>query len=882
MSTLHHVRQTFLNYFASQGHTVVPSSPLILPDDPTLLFANAGMNQFKNYFTGVQAAPYLMAASSQKCVRAGGKHNDLDNVGYTARHHTFFEMLGNFSFGGYFKEQAIVHAWTLLTREFGIDPRKLCVTVFHTDDEAAQLWQKVAGLSNDKIIRISSQDNFWSMGDTGPCGPCSEIFYDHGDHIFGGPPGSVDQDGDRFTEIWNLVFMQYNQQEDGVQHPLPLPCIDTGAGLERLTSVLQGVHNNYDIDLFQKLISNSQHLTTDDPKFMSSHRVIADHLRSSSFILTDGVMPANEGRGYVLRRIMRRAMRHAYLLGAEQPLMHRLVPELITLMGQQYPELIQAQHVIVENLRLEEERFRQTLGRGLKLLDDEIAQLGYSTTFPGEVAFKLHDTYGFPVDLTQDVLREKNMSVAMDGFNTAMQAQKTLARASWQGASVQGADTLWHEVTTKCADTKFIGYDNGESHALVQVLIKDNQVVNQLSEGETGWLVVNRTPFYSEAGGQVGDHGQGQSEDQTCQFLITDTQKKVGKIVAHHITVQQGKLQLNQPVILTVDNNRRLKIRANHSATHLLHAMLRKVLGHHVTQKGSLVNADKLRFDFSHAQSVTPQQLQLIAFDVNRLIRANYEVKTEVLSLEAARQKGALALFGEKYGETVRVVSMCQGHEGDPTTIDQSIEFCGGTHVGRTGDIGLFLITSESGLAAGIRRIEAITGEAAQNYIHELLQQQAELAQKLKCPTPQLPQKIDGLIGDHKLALNNVKLLKAKLAGGANNQYSIKEIKEVKFISHIFNDLPVKELRTQMDNIKTKYENAIIVFGSNYDQKASIIVSVSPNLIPQYDAITIVKLAVPLIGGQGGGGRPEMAQAGGSDVDYLPQAITAIEQFINN
>jgi alanyl-tRNA synthetase len=748
MVTSNDIRATFLNYFARNGHQVVPSASLVPRNDPTLLFTNSGMVPFKNVFTGQEKRPYLRATSAQKCVRAGGKHNDLDNVGYTARHHTFFEMLGNFSFGDYFKEQAITHAWTLLTKDFGLPKDKLLVTVYHTDDEAADLWKKIAGLGDDKIIRIPTDDNFWRMGDTGPCGPSSEIFYDHGDKIPGGPPGSPEEDGDRFIEIWNLVFMQYEEGPPGTRVPLPRPSIDTGMGLERFAAILQGKHDNYDTDTLRALILASAEATGQDPdgKFKTSHRVVADHLRSTSFLMADGVLPSNEGRGYVLRRIMRRAMRHAHLMGATEPLMYRLVPALTRQMGQAYPELTAAQTLITETLKLEENRFRAMLDRGMALLNDEAARLGEGSSLSGAVAFKLYDTFGFPLDLTQDALREQGKSVDLEGFNAAMAEQRRRARAAWAGSGEAATETVWFELKESLGATEFLGYATEAAEATITAIIVDGQPVQEAVPSQSVAILLNQTPFYAESGGQVGDTGVFTGPDN-LRIRITDTQKKLGDIFVHLGTVESGTARVGEPVLATVDHARRGAIRAHHSATHLLHEALRRELGLHVTQKGSLNAPDRLRFDISQPRPITPEELAVIEREVNARIRENAEVTTRLMTPDEAVKLGAMALFGEKYGDEVRVVSM--GVPDDEKSA-WSIELCGGTHVQRTGDIGLFRITSEGAVSAGIRRIEALAGAAAIASVEDANRLLAEAAAAIKAPATELPARIAVLQEDKK------------------------------------------------------------------------------------------------------------------------------------
>jgi alanyl-tRNA synthetase len=884
MWTTSRVRQHFLDYFAQNGHQIVPSSPLIPRNDPTLMFTAAGMVQFKNYFTGAEKADYSRAASAQKCVRAGGKHNDLDNVGYTARHHTFFEMLGNFSFGDYFKAQAIELAWNLMTREFGLSSDRLLITVYAEDEEAAGLWRKIAGIPDSRIIRIATSDNFWSMGDTGPCGPCSEIFYDHGAHIPGGPPGSPDEDGDRFVEIWNLVFMQYEQLaaqagEESQRVNLPKPSIDTGSGLERLTAVLQGVHSNYEIDLFQNLIRASVDLTgvKAEDKAAASHRVIADHLRASCFLIADGISPSNEGRGYVLRRIMRRAMRHAYMLGYQKPLMHQLVPTLISEMGEHYGELLRAQALITETLRHEEERFRETLGRGLKLLSEEIAPLANDTPLPGHVAFKLYDTYGFPLDLTQDILRGDGRSVDLEGFNTAMAKQKADARAHWAGSGEEKTEAIWFDLRDQLSATEFLGYSTTIAEGVVQAFVKDGQVYKQAEAGQEIGMIANQTPFYAESGGQMGDTGVVVTANG-ARAEVLDTLKKAGDLFVHRLKITSGSIQVGDTIQLQVDANRRQMIRANHSATHLLHASLRKCLGEQVTQKGSLVAPERLRFDFSYNGALTLQQLQAVEDEVNSLIWRNTPTETHLMHTEEALKTGAMALFGEKYGDEVRVVRM--GHDEDLNI--HSIEFCGGTHVERTGDIGLFKIVAETGIAAGIRRIEGMTGASALQYLRNKEDLVQQLNQALKTTDEQLTARLQQILDDRKRLEREVKELHMRMASSsASDSLDHKVIKGITLVCRSLQDVPAKDLKAIADQIKQQIKSGIVVLGSTMDDKVSLVVGVTADLTARFNAIDLVKSAATAVGGQGGGGRPDMAQAGGSDASALPAAFQVIEHVLN-
>jgi len=885
MATMNDIRSTFLNYFARNDHTVVASSPLVPRNDPTLMFANSGMVQFKNLFTGVEKRDYQRATTSQKCVRAGGKHNDLDNVGYTARHHTFFEMLGNFSFGDYFKTEAIPFAWELLTKEFGIDKSKLLVTVYHTDDEAAAIWKKVAGLSDDRIIRIATNDNFWMMGPTGPCGPCTEIFYDHGDHIWGGPPGSPEEDGDRFIEIWNLVFMQNEQFEDGSMTALDQQSIDTGMGLERIAALLQGKHDNYDTDLMRALIEASADASSNDPDGpgKTHHRVIADHLRSTSFLMADGVMPSNDGRGYVLRRIMRRAMRHVHLLGVKDPMMHRLVPALVSQMGAAYPELVQAQALIEETLQLEETRFRQTLERGLKLLDDEVAGLPQAAELSGQAAFKLYDTYGFPLDLTQDALREKGRSVDLPGFEAAMADQKAKARAAWSGTGEAADSSLWFDIAEQHGSTDFLGYDTEIAEAQILNLVRDGKNLAHVEAGESALVVLNQSPFYAESGGQVGD--QGVLSCETGSARITDT-KKVAGVFLHYAEITSGHLQPGIGCSVAVDHQRRSAIRANHSATHLLHEALRGHLGAHVAQRGSLNAADRLRFDFSHAKALTAQELQLVETEVNAYIRQNSAVTTRIMTPDDARAIGAQALFGEKYGDEVRVVSMGQAEDSgkgmDQTTY--SLELCGGTHVAQTGEIGGFVILSDSASSAGVRRVEALTGAAASAHLAQQSAVVSGLASALKAPMPDLERRVAALLDERKTLANEVAQLRRELAlaGGAGqgDAPQAKEVNGVAFLGQVVSGVSGKDLPALIDSHKASIGSVAVLLIADLGGKVAVCAGVSSDLLDRISAVDMVKAAVPLLGGKGGGGRPDMAQGGGSDISNAAQAIEAVEALL--
>lgn len=885
MQSLNDIRSTFLNYYGKQGHEILPSSPLVPRNDPTLMFVNSGMVQFKNMFTGVETRDYKRAATAQKCVRAGGKHNDLDNVGYTARHHTFFEMLGNFSFGDYFKEDAIAFAWELITKELGIDAKKLLVTVYHTDDEAANIWKKVAGLSDDKIIRIPTDDNFWSMGATGPCGPCSEIFYDHGDHIWGGPPGTPEEDGDRFVEIWNLVFMQYEQHGDGSRTDLPNQSIDTGMGIERVAALLQGTNDNYATDLMRSLIIASANATSTDPDGpgKTHHRVIADHLRSTSFLLADGVMPSNDGRGYVLRRIMRRAMRHAHLLGAKDPLMHLLVPALVQQMGAAYPELGQAQALIEETLHQEETRFKQTLDRGLKLLDDELDGLEEGAELSGKAAFKLYDTYGFPLDLTQDAMREKGRTVDTGGFDIAMQAQKAKARAAWAGTGEAADATIWFDLAHEHGASEFLGYDTEVAEGQVLALVQDGGAVLSAKKGEKVQIVLNQTPFYGESGGQVGDSGTLKVEGGTA--LITDTKKSAG-IFIHIAEVTSGELNVGQGAELVVNHARRSAIRANHSATHLLHEALRRALGDHVSQRGSLNAADRLRFDFSHGAALDAEQLQAVEAEVNDYIRQNTTVETRIMTPDDARGIGAQALFGEKYGDEVRVVSMgSQSGSGKGVGGETySLELCGGTHVKQTGDIGLFALLGDSASSAGVRRIEALTGAAALEYFAEQGQQLARVAGLLKAQPADVTARVQALMSERKALQNEVAQLRRELAmsGGSkqNDAQEACEINGIKFVAQVLEGVSGKDLRGLIDDHKARIGSGVVLLIADTGGKAAVAAGVSDDLTGQISAVDIVKAAVAELGGIGGGGRPDMAQGGGKDVENAQAAIKAAEQIL--
>jgi len=880
MTSVNDLRSSFVGYFARNGHEAVPSGPLVPRNDPTLMFTNAGMVQFKNVFTGVEKRPYATATTAQKCVRAGGKHNDLDNVGFTARHHTFFEMLGNFSFGDYFKDRAIELAWNLLTKDWGLPRDKLMVTVYEDDDEALELWKKIAGLSEDRIVRLGAKSNFWQMGDTGPCGPCSEIFYDHGDKIWGGPPGSPDEDGDRWIEIWNLVFMQFEQYADGSRSALPHPSIDTGMGLERVAAVMQGVHDNYDIDLFRALIGAAASATGVDPvgPGKQSLRVIADHLRSMSFLIAEGVLPSNEGRGYVLRRIMRRAMRHATLLGTQEPVIHKLVPALVREMGQAYPELSRGEAMIAETVRLEEGRFLKTLGRGLQILEAETAELGEGDTLAGDTAFKLYDTYGFPLDLTQDALRLRGIGVDQAGFDAAMARQKAEARRNWAGSGEAATGAVWFGLADRLGPTEFLGYESEAVEGEVRALVVDGAEAESLAAGREGFVIVNQTPFYGESGGQVGDTGAIRGEGMVAEVL--DTQKHHG-VFAHKVKVVEGEFRPGQAVELIVDHGRRSAIRANHSATHLLHEALRLVLGDHVAQKGSLVSPDRLRFDFVHTKPITPQELAEVEDIANAIVLQNAPVETRLMGVEEAKQSGARALFGEKYGDEVRVVSM-----GEPTGngLGWSVELCGGTHVRRTGDIGLVSVVGESAVAAGVRRIEALTGQAARHRGNANAAIVAAAAGLLRSGTHDVLERIEALQEQLKKADRTLAEARQKLAmgGGAGRGGSAPEsVNGVTFAGRVVDGLQPKDLRGLVDQTKQQVGSGIVALvGRAEDGKAGIAVGVTADLVGRYSAVDLVRAGAAALGGQGGGGRPDMAQAGGPEGAKADEAIAAIRALI--
>lgn len=875
MTSANDIRAQFLGYFASEGHQVVASSPLVPRNDPTLLFTNAGMVQFKNVFTGAEKRDYVRAATSQKCVRAGGKHNDLENVGYTARHHTFFEMLGNFSFGDYFKERAIELAWNLVTRDFGLDRDRLLVTVYHEDDEAAGHWKRIAGLDDRRIIRIATSDNFWAMGDTGPCGPCSEIFYDHGPAIAGGPPGSPDADGDRFIEIWNLVFMQFEQVAPDQRVALPRPSIDTGMGLERLAAVLQGKHDNYDIDLMRALILASAEATgtaADGPHAVS-HRVIADHLRSTSFLIADGVLPSNEGRGYVLRRIMRRAMRHAHILGATEPVVWKLVPALIRQMGQAYPELIRAEALVTETLRLEEARFKQTLDRGLRLLDEEVERLPPGKGLPGEVAFRLYDTYGFPLDLTQDVLRGRGIAVDTAGFEQAMARQRAEARAAWAGSGEAAEGQVWFDLKEQVGATEFLGYDTEVAEGKVVAILVDGREAEAAEAGAEVAIVVNQTPFYAESGGQMGDSGAMFSPGG-AEVAVSDTVKRAGVLFVHQGTVSRGRIAVGDVVELRVDGERRTRVRANHSATHLLHKALRNRLGDHVTQKGSLVAPDRLRFDISHPKPLSAEDIAAVEAEVNARIRHNSDVMTKLMAPDEAVAAGAMALFGEKYGDEVRVVSM--GGE------DFSVELCGGTHVRRAGDIGVFKIVAEGAVGAGIRRIEAVTGIGALAHFEREEALLREAAGALKVSPAELPARVVSLIEERRRLERELADARRQLAsGGGGAAAAIKDVAGVRYAGRRVEGMPARELKGLADELKRQLGSGVVALAGVDDGKVSLVVGVTDDLTQRFSAVDLVRIGAEALGGKGGGGRPDMAQAGGPDPARAEAALAAIEAALS-
>jgi len=878
MQSVNDIRKAFLDYFAANGHEVVASSPLVPNNDPTLMFTNAGMVQFKNVFTGLEHRPYSRATTSQKCVRAGGKHNDLENVGYTARHHTFFEMLGNFSFGDYFKDLAIELAWNLVTKEFGLPEEKLLVTVHSSDEDAAVLWRKIAGLPDEKIIRIPTSDNFWAMGDTGPCGPCSEIFYDHGDHIPGGPPGSPDEDGDRFIEIWNLVFMQFEQVTLDERVELPKPSIDTGMGLERIAAVMQGTHDNYETDMMQTLIRASAEFSGVDAAGAHnvSHRVIADHLRSCAFLIADGVLPSNEGRGYVLRRIMRRAMRHAHLMGCADPLMWKLVPALVGEMGQAFPELRRAEPLVTETLKLEESRFKKLLDRGLKLLDEATGDMSEGAALDGETAFKLYDTYGFPLDLTQDALRPRGISVDTSGFDAAMERQRAEARKAWAGSGDAAEDAVWFDLRDDLGATDFLGYETETAEGKIVALVKDGKPVDALKAGDSGFALLNQTPFYGESGGQMGDTGEIHNEGLVAR--VTDTQKRVGDLHVHALSAE-GDLKVGDEVELRVDHARRSDLRANHSATHLLHEALRRKLGEHVTQKGSLVAPDRLRFDISHPKALEHDEILAVEASVNARVAENSDVTTRLMEPEAAVEAGAMALFGEKYGDEVRVVSMGGIEDGGKTF---STELCGGTHVRRTGDIGPFKIVSESAVAAGVRRIEALTGRGAMAHFDAVEDSLNKAAALLKATPADAPVRVSALIEERRKLERELADVRRQMAtgGGGGAASETLEVAGLKYAPKLLDGVPAKDLKNLADDLKKQLGSGVVAVVSNTDGKASIVVGVTEDLTEKVSAVDLVRVGSEALGGKGGGGRPDMAQAGGPNGADGQQALDAIRDAI--
>jgi len=882
MSSVNDIRTAFLDYFAKAEHERVPSSPLVPRNDPTLMFTNSGMVQFKDYFTGKAKPTFPRATTSQKCVRAGGKHNDLDNVGYTARHHTFFEMLGNFSFGDYFKERAIELAWNLITKEFGLPDERLLVTVFHEDDEAFRLWQRIADLPESRIIRIATSDNFWAMGDTGPCGPCSEIFFDHGDGIPGGPPGSADADGDRFIEIWNLVFMQYEQVTPGERVPLPRPSIDTGMGLERIAAVLQGVHDNYDIDLFRTLIAAIRdHVGRPSGEVnAASPRVIADHLRATAFLIADGVLPSNEGRGYVLRRIMRRAMRHAHLLGATDPAIYRLVPTLAREMGQAYPELVRAEGLITETIRLEENRFQKTLARGLLLLDEATDRLGQGDTLDGETAFKLYDTYGFPLDLTEDALKARGVAVDVDGFSAAMERQRAEARANWAGSGEAATAGVWLSLRDRLGATEFLGYETEEAEGAVLALVRDGAEVDALDTGASAAVILNQTPFYGEAGGQVGDTGRIVT-DSGALFRVLDTQREADGLFVHHGTLESGRLAKGEAVQLRVDGERRGAIRKNHSATHLLHEALRQTLGPHVAQKGSLVAPERLRFDFSHPKPVSDAELAAVEDIANAVVLQDDPVETRLMDRDSAIASGAMALFGEKYGDEVRVVSMGKARTGEKAGKTYSVELCGGTHVNRTGEIGVIALVSEAPVAAGVRRLEALTGTAARRYLVEQDRRVREIAGKLRVRPEETVTRIDALVEERRRLERELAEARRKLAiGGEGGAPAVRQIGAINVMARSVEGVAPKDLRGLVDQGKRQVGSGVVAIIGLSDGKAGLVVGVTDDLTDRISAVDLARLGSEALGGKGGGGRPDLAQAGGPDGSKADVALKAIEQAV--
>ena len=886
MPSLNEIRSEFLSYFERRDHEIVSSSPLVPRNDPTLMFVNSGMVQFKNLFTGVEKRSYCRAATSQKCVRAGGKHNDLDNVGYTARHHTFFEMLGNFSFGDYFKEQAIVYCWDLITRELGVPKDRLLATIYVDDDEAHSLWKKCAGLPDERIIRIATSDNFWSMGPVGPCGPCTELYFDYGDDVPGGPPGSPDEDGDRFVEIWNLVFMQLEQFSDGRLEALPKPSVDTGMGLERIGALLQGKRDNYDTDLFQNLIEASANASSTEPygSMRNHHRVISDHLRSMSFLIAEGVLPSKDGRGYVLRRIMRRAMRHAHQLGTPDPVLHRLVPELVRLMGNAFPELVQAKALIEDTVFHEENRFKSTLERGLRLLDAELAALPSDSPLPGEVAFRLYDTFGFPLDLTQDAMRERGREVDTSGFDEAMDAQRKRARAAWTGTDQVAEDAIWFDLAESLGATEFLGYETTNAECQVLALTRDGAQCDSATAGEEVQIVLNQTPFYAEAGGQAGDTGSISTSDGIA--AVANTQRRAGSVIVHSATVSSGTIAMGAFAEASVDQARRDKTRANHSGTHLLHEALRQELGDHVSQRGSAVDCDRLRFDFAHSRAMSPDEIALVEARVNALIRQNSQVETRVMTPEEGKAIGAQALFGEKYGDEVRVVSMGQqeGSGKGRTGCAFSVELCGGTHVSRTGDIGLLVSTAESAVSAGVRRIEALTGEAARVHLHEQDLKLAEIALELKAQRGNVVERVRTLVEERRSLRQEIERLR-KQASQVNTtsssaQGSEKNINGTRLYTQLLSDVSGRELRPLIDQHKSRIESGVVCLIGERDGKVSAAVGVTDDLLERFSAVEIIRQVTPFLGGAGGGGRADFAQGGGSHADQSVAALQKLEHLI--
>ena len=874
MSSVNQIRKTFLNYFEKNGHKIVPASSLVPDNDPTLMFTNSGMVQFKNILAGNETRDYTRAATSQKSVRAGGKHNDLDSVGYDVRHHTFFEMLGNFSFGDYFKEEAIYYAWELLTKEFMIPKEKLAVTYYHTDQEAHDLWKKISNLPEDRIISIATKDNFWQMGDTGPCGPCSEIFYDHGPEVWGGLPGTPEEDGDRFIEIWNLVFDQFEDLPDGSRVNIKKPSIDTGMGLERIAAILQGVHSNFDIDTFQNIIKAIANIANTDPKgpLMASHNVVADHLRAMSFLIADGVLPSNEGRGYVLRRIMRRAMRHAYLLGVKEPMMYKLLPVLQKEMGDAYPELYRFEKLISETIHMEEKRFGKTLDKGMRLLDEETSNLNSGDTLNGETAFKLYDTYGFPLDLTQDALKPRGIEVDTEGFDKAMAKQKEEARKNWAGSGDAGTEKIWFEVKENLGGTEFLGYTTTKNDGVVKALVQNGNTVDTVNGGEF-YLVANQTPFYGEKGGQVGDIGLVSGANFKAE--IYDTKCKLDNVHVHCCKMIEGEVKVGEIANFEVDAANRKNICANHSVTHLVHKALREILGDHVTQKGSLVAGDRMRFDISHPKQITHEELKLAEEMVNKAIRENYKVNTILMSQEEAVESGAMALFGEKYGEEVRVVSMEKDGEV------YSRELCGGTHVCNTGDIGYFNIIGESAVAAGVRRIECVTGRGAEDYVEDVEGRLHSVCDLLKTNVNDLEARINNLLADKKkLELEVFNLKKTLASGGTSAKDEAEVVNGVKFVGKVISDVHPKELKAFIDEMSQNIGSGVMVLATDKDGKASIVVGVTKDLTNKYNAVDLVRIASATVGGQGGGGRPDMAQAGGPDASKLQDAFNEVKKAL--